>query len=64
MLHEFLDAVRLAGADDVIVGPVLLQHEPHGPDVIAGKAPVALGLEIAQPQLVRQAELDAGDAMA
>jgi hypothetical protein len=40
--------VCLAGADDVIVRLVLLQHQPHGADVIAGETPIALRLQVAQ----------------
>ena len=61
-LAELADRVGLAGGDHVVVGLVLLQHQPHGLDVVAGEAPVALGVEVAEPQLVGQAELDAGDA--
>ena len=46
-----------AGGDDVIVGLVLLQHQPHRLDVVAGEAPVALGVEVAEEQLVLQAAL-------
>ena len=59
--NEVLDAVGLAGGDDVVVGLVLLQHQPHRLDVVAGVAPVALGVEVAEHDLVLQPELDAGD---
>ena len=61
-LAELADGVRLAGGDDVIVRLGLLQHQLHGLDVILGVAPVALRVEIAEAQLVGQAELDPGDA--
>src|ERR1700734_1917281 len=48
----------LAGSDDVIVRPILLQHQPHRFDVIAGKAPVALRVEITQREPILQPELD------
>ena len=63
-LAELAHRVGLAGRDDVVVGLVLLQHQPHGLDVVAGEAPVALGVEVAEPQLVGQAELDPGHAVA
>ena len=44
-------------------GLVLLQHQPHGLDVVAGEAPVALGVEVAEAQLGVEAELDAGHAV-
>ena len=59
-LDELADRVGLAGGDDVVVGLVLLQHQPHRLHVVAGVAPVALGVEVAQHEVVLQAELDAG----
>ncbi len=61
--HQPLDRVRLAGGDDVVVRLVLLEHQPHGPDVVAGEAPVALRVEVAEFEVLRQPELDAGDAV-
>ncbi len=52
--------MALPGGDDVVLGLVLLEHQPHGLDVVAGEAPVALGVEVAQVELVLEAELDAG----
>ncbi|EEF93696.1 hypothetical protein CATMIT_01671, partial [Catenibacterium mitsuokai DSM 15897] len=51
----------LAGGDDVIVGFGLLGHQPHRLDVIAGEAPVALGVDVAQAQFLLLAQLDPGD---
>ena len=48
---KFVNAVRFAGGDDVIVGLLLLQHGVHGADVIAGVSPIATGLHVAQLQL-------------
>ena len=53
--------MRFAGGDDVVVGDVLLQHQPHGAHVVPGVAPVAFGVEVAQVQGVLRAEVDAGD---
>ena len=47
-LHELLHRVADAGRDDVIVGLVLLQHQPHRAHVVAGKAPVATRVEVAE----------------
>jgi hypothetical protein len=44
--------MRFAGRDDVIVGLFLLEHHPHGFHVVAGKAPVALGFQVAEVQLL------------
>ncbi len=49
---ELAHGVRLTRRHDVVVRRVLLQHQPHRPDVVGGVAPVALGVEIAQRQLV------------
>ena len=57
--HQLLHRVGLAGADDVVLRRVLLQHAPHRVDVVAGESPVALGIEVAHAQLGRQTELDA-----
>jgi hypothetical protein len=37
-----------------------LEHQPHRVDVVAGEAPVPLGIEVAEPQLVGLTELDLG----
>src|SRR4030042_6315436 len=39
-LAELLDGMGLAGGNDKIVGFILLQHQPHGYDEIAGIAPI------------------------
>ena len=49
----------LAGGHHVVVGLVLLEHQPHGADVVAGESPVALGVEVAHDQFLLQALLDA-----
>ena len=59
LVEELADAVRLAGGDDVVVGLLLLEHQPHRLDVVAGEAPVALGVEVAEEQLLLQPVLDA-----
>ena len=50
LVDELANGARLAGGDHVIVRLRLLQHQPHRLDVVAGIAPVALRVEIAQPQ--------------
>ena len=62
-VDELLHGVLLAGRDHVVVGLVRLEHQPHRLDVVAGEAPVALRVEVAQAQLVGEAELDARDAV-
>src|SRR5258707_9024047 len=58
--HKLLHAVGLTGRDYEIVSLRLLQHHPHGFYVIAGKAPIALGIEVSHFQLVDKTELDLG----
>ena len=60
LLGELAHRVGLSGGDDVVVGPLLLEHQPHRLDVIAGESPVAFRLEIAEEELVLEAELDPG----
>ena len=55
---ELSYGMLFAGGDDVIFRLVLLQHEPHGPHVLARMAPVPTRIQIAQPDFFRQAELD------
>ena len=43
-----LDRMAHAGGDDVVVRLVLLEHQPHRAHVVAGEAPVALRVEIAE----------------
>src|SRR5258707_15469580 len=42
--------MRRPGRDDVVVGPLLLQHEPHSLDVLRRPAPVAVYLQIPHRQ--------------
>src|SRR5213082_3647516 len=49
-LYQLADRRLDTGGDDVIIGLVLLQHHPHCLDVILGVAPVALGIEIPEPE--------------
>ncbi len=59
-LDQAVDRVGDAGGDHVVLGALLLEHPPHRLDVVAGEAPVAAGVEVAQRQVLAQAELDAG----
>ena len=62
-LHQAADRVGDAGGDHVVLRLVLLQHPPHGVDVVAGEAPVAARVEVAQGERVGHAQLDAGHAV-
>ena len=61
--HELAHAVRSSGRDDVVVGLRLLQHQPHRAHVVAREAPVAMRVEVSEPQLFSEAELDARNAV-
>src|SRR5438874_13421788 len=50
--------MRLSGGDDEIVGGILLQDAPHGLNVVAGKAPVAACVQVAEVELALKAETD------
>ena len=60
-LDEVAHAVLLAGGDDEVLGFFLLEHEPLHLDVVAGVSPVALGVEVAEEELLLEADLDAGE---
>src|SRR5579875_3677988 len=60
-LDEFAHGVRLAGGEDVVVGLVLLQDQPHALDVVARVAPVALRVDIAEVEPLLQTALDGRD---
>src|SRR5579872_4301754 len=62
-LDQLAYGARLAGSDHIIVGLVLLQHAPHRLDVIAGESPVPPRVQIAHPQLGREAALYSGDGV-
>jgi hypothetical protein len=51
-LHEIAHAVRFTCGDDVVVRLLQLQHQSHGLDIVAGKAPIALRFEVSQMELV------------
>ena len=59
-LAEILHRMGAAGGDHVIIRLGLLQHQPHGPYIVPGKTPVALGVQVAQTQLIGQPQLDPG----
>src|SRR5690606_18615896 len=40
------DCGGASGGDYIIVGMILLQHQPHGLDIVPGMPPVALGVDI------------------
>ena len=46
------------GGDHVVIGLVLLQHEPHRFDVVAGEPPVPLGIEVAEVEFLLKPKFD------
>ena len=55
---KFQDGVSFARGNDVIAGSVLLQHQPHGVNVVGGISPVATSVEPAKTELGGQAKAD------
>src|SRR5262249_29686348 len=45
---KIFDATTDAARDDVVIGSFLLEHQPHGDDVVASVTPVSARIEIAQ----------------
>src|SRR5690348_9558646 len=62
-LAELPDRPRPSGADHVIVRRVLLEHEPHGTDVVSREPPISSCFEVAETQIAREAEFDACHAV-
>ena len=60
-IEKFADRVGFAGGNNKIARLGVLQHHPHGFDVVAGETPVAFGVEISEKEFVLQAQLDAGE---
>src|SRR5215467_4906750 len=63
-LDELAHRMGLPGRDDVVVGLLLLQHDPHGLDIVARMAPVTLRIEIAQIKPLLIALVDGGHGAA
>src|SRR5262249_9679005 len=57
-LEELAHRMRFAGGDDEVLRLLLLQHQPHRLHVVRRVTPIPLGVEIAEVELVLQAELD------
>jgi hypothetical protein len=45
---EFLDGVTFTRSDYVVAGLLLLQHEPHGFDIIPGEAEISFHIEVSE----------------
>ena len=57
-LDQLLHAVGDAARDHVVVRLVLPEHQRHRAHVVAGVAPVATRVEVAEPELAREPERD------
>ena len=64
LMRELADGMGFAGSEHEVVGDLVLENAPHALDIVAGMAPVAPGVEIADPQALLQAELDRGHGTA
>ena len=58
-LAHVADGRGPSGRDDIVVGHILLQHQPHGAHIVLRMAPVTLCVDIAEAQFLGQAKLDA-----
>ena len=47
-LHQITNRVHPTGPNDVILGVVLLQHKPHGFDIVSRISPISLRVKIAK----------------
>src|SRR5918999_704890 len=61
--HQVANRMGLARGDHEVVRLVVLEHEPHGLDVVLGVAPIALGIEVAEGELLLKPELDGSRAV-
>src|SRR5437870_5500361 len=61
LVEELAHRMRLARGEDVIVGCVCLEHPPGAFHVVAREAPVALRVEVPEPQVVLLAAQDGAD---
>src|SRR5271168_3471944 len=55
------DGGRSSGGDHEVVGLRLLQHEPHRFNIVAGKSPIPLRINISEAELRFLTEVDAGN---
>lgn len=60
-VQEFTDGMGFAGADDEVIGAVVLEDFPHGGNVIGGVTPIAAGIEVAEVEEVLFAGADGGE---
>ena len=61
LLDKFTDGVGLSSGEDVVIRLILLEHAPHALDVVAGVAPITLGVDVAEVEALVNSLVDAGD---
>src|SRR5207245_6363627 len=52
--------MTFSGRDYIVVGPGLLEHHPHGLDILAGMAPISLCVKVTQAEFLGRSEFDFG----
>ena len=62
--HNVLNAMKLAGGKNKILGCVVLQRQPNSTHIIAGVPPVTLRTGVAQYQLLLFAQFNGGGGTA
>ena len=60
-LDELANGVGLSGGQDVVIGLLLLKHAPHTLNVVAGMAPITLGVDVSEVEALVNSLVDAGD---
>ena len=60
-LDELANGVGLSGGQDVVIGLLLLEHAPHTLNVVAGMAPITLGVDVSEVEALVNSLVDAGD---
>ena len=60
--NELTNGVGLVGSQYIVARLILLQHSPHTLYIVTGKAPVTLGIHVAQRQLLLLASQNVSDS--
>ena len=63
VIQKLAAGVGPARGDHIVVGLLLLEHQPHGFDVFLGIAPITLGIQIAQFQRFLLSKMDFGNSI-
>jgi hypothetical protein len=60
-LDDVAHTVRLPRGNDIVIGVLLLQHQPHRLDIVGSKTPIAPRFEVSEVELVLQSLTDPAD---